>query len=313
MSEFGGGVSSSGGGIGGIIENAFERGRQDYWAEQTQQWNEEKEKRDYARAKEFAQMGIQWKVADAQAAGVHPLYAVGASGPGFSSSGAVGVGDVGSVQSHSSQLYETGEERQLRFEQMNAIKAGAAKDEAQKAYYEALTAVEKQKLNPGPRTLLGDPSGGQGQGVTIPDWDISAPGNVGVVQLQGDPTYSARQGNPQLGAAPNKPFWSEYALTDDLRIQLPWTQEGPGEALENVSWWMWPSIVMMNKQYYGEDWLGRLFSALIGGKTEFRHAPESLKNFWKDQNSGFYEKSGRERGVNWRRPNRETSYRWNVK
>lgn len=32
----------------------------------------------------FAQNGIQWKVADAQKAGVHPLYALGASTPSFS-------------------------------------------------------------------------------------------------------------------------------------------------------------------------------------------------------------------------------------
>lgn len=34
--------------------------------------------------KQFAQNGIQWKVADAQAAGIHPLYALGASTSSFS-------------------------------------------------------------------------------------------------------------------------------------------------------------------------------------------------------------------------------------
>lgn len=33
--------------------------------------------------REFAQMGIQWRVADAKAAGVHPLYAIGAPGASF--------------------------------------------------------------------------------------------------------------------------------------------------------------------------------------------------------------------------------------
>lgn len=33
--------------------------------------------------KEFAQSGIQWKVADARAAGIHPLYAMGASTPSY--------------------------------------------------------------------------------------------------------------------------------------------------------------------------------------------------------------------------------------
>lgn len=35
--------------------------------------------REYQIQKEFAQSGIQWKVADARKAGVHPLYALGAS------------------------------------------------------------------------------------------------------------------------------------------------------------------------------------------------------------------------------------------
>lgn len=34
---------------------------------------------EYERQKEFAQMGVQWKVKDALAAGVHPLFAMGAS------------------------------------------------------------------------------------------------------------------------------------------------------------------------------------------------------------------------------------------
>lgn len=47
--------------------------------------------RDAARAnadaqREFAQMGIRWRVADAEAAGIHPLYAMGAPGANFTPS-----------------------------------------------------------------------------------------------------------------------------------------------------------------------------------------------------------------------------------
>lgn len=42
-----------------------------------------------AQQKEFAQQGIQWRVADAQAAGVHPLYALGASIPTYTPSASV--------------------------------------------------------------------------------------------------------------------------------------------------------------------------------------------------------------------------------
>lgn len=46
--------------------------------------------REYERQKEFAQMGIRWKVRDAQAAGLHPLAALGAAGAGYSPSASIG-------------------------------------------------------------------------------------------------------------------------------------------------------------------------------------------------------------------------------
>lgn len=62
--------------------------------------NEKASQKQYEQQKEFAQSGIQWKVKDAEAAGVHPLYALGANtvsyapqsvgGPDFSFVGQAG-------------------------------------------------------------------------------------------------------------------------------------------------------------------------------------------------------------------------------
>lgn len=55
-----------------------------------------------ALQKEFAQQGIKWKVEDAKSAGIHPLYALGASTHSFSPvsvGGAAYPGDPGVVQS----------------------------------------------------------------------------------------------------------------------------------------------------------------------------------------------------------------------
>lgn len=51
-------------------------------------------KKAYKRAKEFAQSGIQWKVADAEKAGINPYFALGAPTATYSDSG-VGVDPVG--------------------------------------------------------------------------------------------------------------------------------------------------------------------------------------------------------------------------
>lgn len=47
--------------------------------------------REYQHQKEFAQNGIRWKVADAKAAGIHPIYAIGANTPTYSPQAAVGT------------------------------------------------------------------------------------------------------------------------------------------------------------------------------------------------------------------------------
>lgn len=61
--------------VGGLFGNA-----------QKQQGQE----REIELQKEFAQQGLRWKVADAKAAGIHPLAALGATGASYSP---VGLGD----------------------------------------------------------------------------------------------------------------------------------------------------------------------------------------------------------------------------
>lgn len=61
--------------------------------------------RNAAMQAEFAQQGIRWKVADAKAAGIHPLYALGAQTTSFSpvSVGAVGDTSLGNSLANAGQ------------------------------------------------------------------------------------------------------------------------------------------------------------------------------------------------------------------
>lgn len=75
------------------------------------------QKKNYESQKEFAQHGIRWKVEDAKAAGIHPLYAMGANTTSFSPSyvGDTGVGsgiaDMGQDISRAIDAGRTGTER----------------------------------------------------------------------------------------------------------------------------------------------------------------------------------------------------------
>lgn len=81
---------------------------------------EKAQQREYAAQKEFAQSGIQWKVADAKAAGIHPLYALGANTVSYSPQ-SVGDGGLGSAISGAGQNIGRA---------IDATRSGSAKTEA---------------------------------------------------------------------------------------------------------------------------------------------------------------------------------------
>lgn len=64
-------ISAGAGLIGGLLGKSSQ--------DEANRINQENALRQEALQREFAQSGIQWKVADAKAAGIHPLYALGAN------------------------------------------------------------------------------------------------------------------------------------------------------------------------------------------------------------------------------------------
>lgn len=79
---------------------------------------------NYNSQKEFLQNGIQWKVSDAQKAGIHPLYALGAQTTGFQPSFVAsdysGYGQIGQNLSNAFQTYanKTMTELQLKNQEL---------------------------------------------------------------------------------------------------------------------------------------------------------------------------------------------------
>lgn len=72
----------------------------------------------YEAQKEFAQNGIRWKVEDAKRAGIHPLYALGASTNGFTPVGGYG-GDYGiaDAAAHLGQGFERAQQAKMTKEE----------------------------------------------------------------------------------------------------------------------------------------------------------------------------------------------------
>lgn len=104
-----------------------------------------------AAQREFAQHGIRWRVDDAKAAGIHPLYAMGASIPAYNPSpiniqanNSMGnaLASAGQDISRAVQAKTTQQERQ----EMNAAQKQLLN--AQTDYYQSLAAKNRQQTPP---------------------------------------------------------------------------------------------------------------------------------------------------------------------
>lgn len=87
------------GGAGGIIGGIMDSQAEDRRLQKAHDFEGGQADRNIALQREFAQNGIRWKVEDAKAAGIHPLYALGANTHSFSpvsvGSGPIGRSSVG--------------------------------------------------------------------------------------------------------------------------------------------------------------------------------------------------------------------------
>lgn len=126
-SAIGGAIGGIAGGVAGLISG----GQSSASAERLNQLN-------YEHQKEFAQNGIRWKVADAKAAGLHPLAALGASTAQYTPATAIGdspdwsfLADAGQSIGRAVDAKRTQQERVEQQQKQDA--AFALKAENQKA------------------------------------------------------------------------------------------------------------------------------------------------------------------------------------
>lgn len=170
--------------------------------------------RNYENQREFAQYGIRWKVADAQAAGVHPLFALGGNTASYSPNPI--VTETGQDLSRAAQAGSSAGERQLHAAQLKLLEAQSEKEFAMSSYYASEAAKNAQ-----------------GTAATIP---LAHPGDVvapaGHIVNTAAPAYSSRSDDTSQGAARN-PLWQEEDVGGGNRIDIPRTSDA-GEMLSEM-------------------------------------------------------------------------------
>lgn len=248
----------------------------------------EKSDQDYARQKEFAQNGIQWRVDDAVKAGLHPLFALGGGGASYApSSTAVtfddggkdlgrSISEMGQNVSRAALASQSAEIQKRQVAISEALAAAATtKDYAQAEYYNSMAARARGEFNQsGP--AMGDSSGWVTSGN-----DVVHQGTPNTPGQTMSPFFDRRQVKPSEVVSANSddpaseagtsPHWKTYTLNSKgMLIQLP-AGSGPSEAYESMaeSKTLLGFVIGRNVEKYGAKWLvefmksyGHLFTAL---------------------------------------------------
>lgn len=214
--------------------------------------NEKAADRAYRQQKEFAQMGIRWRVEDAKAAGLHPLYALGAQPLQFSPTFAMdsvgpAIQQAGQSISRAVGAQANSLERQAQLLSLKLLESQIGETDARKllARAEAWRALNESKnpafppVNMPESALIGEAASTIGGAeLTAPKVNMSRPGSSGGIV-----------------AGPANPSLREYALPDGFKIMLP-DASSLGEALEPLSesWALAYGVYRENARVYGDKW-----------------------------------------------------------
>lgn len=231
----------------------------------------------------FAKKGIQWRVKDAKAAGLHPLYALGAQVPAFSPVSS----SLGSDLSAAGQNIGAALERQLTpvQKQMLALEVQQKQAELRKVIKEGdyldaemsrirsdrLRSINEQISAPIPSANVKEQGGAGSVFAGQVSTKLPPPG---LIKQDAATSYSTTPGDPSLAGAAT-PSMREFTLPGNLPILLPGGMSGdPSEALETLAespLLMW-SVYRANVQKYGPSW-GRQFRRMFLW-------PEAATKYW---------------------------------
>lgn len=189
--------------------------------------------KEFQRQRQFAQEGIQWRVRDAMAAGVHPLYAIGANtptyspaqfvDPGFSSA----FGSMGQALGRSARAGSSADTNEMIDLQKQLLRAQIGREQANTAAtWSRIDERLQGQVGPGIMPGPSDPAAmhsGQTPG------DARGRDIVRITPSESESRSSADSGY----AAAIPPGLQQYDLGQGLRFTLPGKQMS--EPLESMS------------------------------------------------------------------------------
>lgn len=220
-------------------------------AEKDREAAAEQARLNYEQQKEFAQHGIRWKMEDAIAAGLHPLYALGGSSAAFSPNPIVvggdrsmgrALADAGQNLGRAIQAQQTSAQRIAEAQALELQAAQIDETDARADYYRSQAARNAQfGVGSSPFPMAGQPNRQE-----------TFEGQYDRILPKASEQESMSSNFPGAQAKIT-PFWGRYQTDDGQLLFLPYSDEGPSEVLENIPLWFWPSIVEYNRRKLGQS------------------------------------------------------------
>lgn len=218
--------------------------------------------------REQLQKGIQYRVADAKAAGIHPLYALGANiqSPSPIQTGGDELGnavqDMGQGIAQITNRYQMPSEKAMQVANVRVLESEAKKNDAMAQFYSS-QAMNPQASSAPAATLTTDAAGNiQPPGLHLP----------GQVTFKAPDVISTNPADISQSAGRN-PGYMKVDLDPKMPMQVPYTQEGLGEALENLGPIREPGNAMKNANQYGDlryQWLKDYYQLMFLGTPPSR-------------------------------------------
>lgn len=228
---------------------------------------------EYARQKEFAQMGIRWKVEDAKAAGLHPLYAIGGMPSSYSPATTVfpdrpssGIGEsmheAGQSISRAMLATQTNDEKRMQQMALEAHLANMAESDMRRQVLESERDRNYQEMNRGLWDSIPsvNPVYPDGQNpMVLPDVAPSSFVPHGLISPKAPTVFSTPRGDRSTADGVT-PMWRRFTVGNGVEMVLPGGMGGDAaEVLESLSEspLMMAAVVAENNRRYGN---GSFFS-----------------------------------------------------
>lgn len=264
---------------------------------QSNKANDRIARRQEALQKEFAQHGIRWKVEDAKAAGLHPLFALGSQPAQYSpvaiqDSMGPAISDAGQHIGRAVAATSTREERQLQSLAIQEAISRIGETDARRDYYLSEAARNAQFQAPGiPHENAHPQFGGVVSGRTTPSVDA--------------PVITHKPGDTALVDGPT-PLWRQFTIAGGVPIVLPGGIQGDAaEVLESVME-SFPAMIAVykeNKERFGNRWADWFLQRYMPFGNSF------VKRFGTDRPRRFESRRSRQERLD-RGPNRNPSLRF---